>query len=734
MTMRRMAIHLGLLACMLGAPVRANDWPFWRGPEQSGATRENAPVTDWSPTGKNLLWKNDIGGRTTPIVMNGRVFSIGPVGSGENLQERVVCVDAESGKVIWEYRFNVFHTDMVENRVGWTALVGDPETGNVYAHGTGGEFFCFDRDGQLLWKRSLTEEFGRISGYGGRLQTPFIDEDKVFISFLNSSWGDQAKPTHRFLAMDKKSGEVVYWAAPGGDPLDNTYASPVVTVIDGRRMLIAPTGDGCAYGMLARTGEKVWGYKLSKRGLNVSAVVEGNRAYICHSEENYTTSQMGAIVCLDASKRGDIGDGEELWRRDGYTVGYASPVIHNGRLYVVTNEADLVCFDAKTGQEIWNYDLGRVGKGSPVITADNVIYVGEQTGVFHILKDEGDKCTSLCRYEFPMGEFGVDEFYGSPAIANGRVYFQVRSGMYCLGSKESGSGSVPVASAGNDDASATYLVPADVTIASGQRQEFRLETQPPTGSHRETITLNAAGVVGQVEGSAFIAGAGFSAGTLKAEFAGTAPSARVRVLPPLPLEVNFDDFKPGTVPPGWVGCGRKVTIADQDGNKVLRKLADKKFPSPPFMRFMGFVTMPIAAGYTVECDMSSQAKKGRLKPDMGLVNARYQLTAMGMSKMLRVDTWSAQPRLRVEVPFEYEADKWYTMKFTVRLEGDQARLLGKVWPRDEQEPDGWMIDTVDPCPNREGSAGLYAYSNGTTPKSDGPETFFDNLKVYREAD
>lgn len=748
MNKRRVLQRVGLLACLAAWPAQAEDWANWRGPNQNGASPENAPVTDWSPEGKNLLWKNDIGGRTTPIVLAGRVYTIGPVGTGEHRQERVVCVDAGTGKTIWEDRFNVFLTDMVENRVGWTAVVADPATGNVYAHATSGEFFCYDRDGKRLWQRSLTEEFGRISGYGGRLENPLMDRDKVIISFLNSSWGPQAKPTHRFLAMDKTSGVPVFWAAPGGDPHDAVYACPIITEIAGRRQMIAPTGDGCVYGMLADTGEVLWSYKLSKRGLNTSPVVDGNLVYVTHSEENYGNSQMGSVLCIDASKTGDITESGTVWRHDGYTVGYCSPTIRNGRLYVVTNDAELICFDGKSGDKIWTYDLGRVGKGSPVITADGVIYVGEQTGVFHILKDEGDQCTSLSRYQFPeTPEIGVDEFYGSPAIANGRVYFQVRSGTYCLGSGAGGSDPAPAAAvtqrpdAVDALSNGLHVIPAEVTVHPGEKVDYAVQVLRAAGADveiSEKPAWNAKGVQGAFDGGTFSAGdaAAYSAGSVAASLSDPAGSfagaGRVRVIPELPITIDFEDMKPGTVPPGWIGCGRKVTINEHDGSKVLRKLADKKFPSPPFMRLTTYMTMPLDAGYTVECDMLSQAKNGRIKPDMGLVNARYSLTAIGQSKVLRVETWSAMPRLRVDVPFEFEADKWYTMKFTVKLEGDSAKLLGKIWLRGAQEPEGWTVEATDPCPNRAGSAGLYAYSVGTTPKGDGPETYFDNVKIYRE--
>ena len=738
----RIAIVALLPAVLLPAvTVHAADWPFWRGPEQNGSSRENAVVTSWSLDGENLLWKVPVGGRTTPVVMNGRCYAITGVGEGACSRERVICLDADSGETIWEQAFNVFHSDIVEQRVGWTSVVGDPETGNIYAHGTGGEFFCFDGDGQLLWKRSLTEELGRISGYGGRLHTPIIDEDRVIVSFLNSSWGPHAKPTHRYVAFDKRSGDIVWWAAPGGKPLDTTYAAPVATVIDGRRLLIAATADGNVYGMKARTGERVWSFKLSKRGLNPSVVTNGNYAYICHSEENYDTTEMGAVVCLDASKTGDISESGVVWRRDGLTVGYASPALANDRLYLVTNSATLLCMDAKTGQTHWEFSLGRVGKGSPTVTADGVIYVGEQNGVFHILRDEGDKCVSLDKKEFAPTDEGKDELYGSPAVVGGRVYFMTRYGSYCLGSADASVQAEPIPAVAPETAAGSkavtmQIVPADVTVSPGEHVQFVARQFDANGRliKEQSAAWSAAGCDATIDGSGVLtAGTGnaFSAGKVVAKADGLEAAARVRVSPSLPIHESFDDFKIGSVPPGWVGISKKADVVERDGETVLRKLARKEFPSPPFMRLRTYVTPSIKGGYTVQCDMLSMAKKKRFKPDMGLINSRYRMIAVGMGKKLRIESWSPVPRLRHEVPFTYDPDKWYTMKFEVKHEAGNAVVRGKIWPRDENEPDAWTIQVDDPCPNPEGSAGLYAYSAGTTSKSDGPETFFDNLTVER---
>ncbi len=112
-------------------PALAADWPYWRGPNQNGAAMEEAAVTSWDQGGTGLLWKFDEGGRTTPIIMDNRLFAILPVGEGPTRGERIVALDALTGRKLWEKRFNVFHTDIVENRV---------ESGRVDGPGRGPGF------------------------------------------------------------------------------------------------------------------------------------------------------------------------------------------------------------------------------------------------------------------------------------------------------------------------------------------------------------------------------------------------------------------------------------------------------------------------------------------------------------------------------------------------------------------------------------------------------------------
>ena len=77
------------------------------------------------------------------------------------------------------------------------------------------------------------------------------------------------------------------------------------------------------------------------------------------------------------------------------------------------------------------------------------------------------------------------------------------------------------------------------------------------------------------------------------------------------------------------------------------------------------------------------------------------------------------------VPFRFDPNVWYRMKFRVEptKENGPTKVMAKVWKRDEPEPAKWLIEKVDKIPHRAGAPGLYG--DGIS------DVFFDNLKVYK---
>ena len=345
------ALVVGLLSGLLAGPAAANDWPSWRGRTQTGASDVTGLVSSWSPEGENLIWYDRWVGRSTPAVFDGRVCANGRTGDGVDEQEVVACWNAETGEKLWQHNYNVLNTTVPFNRVGWGSVTGDPETGYLYAMNIDGHLNVFDRDGAVVWSWRLAEELGRASGYGGRTSTPLVDEDQLLLSIIGGGWGNLGgPPRHRYFGFDKMTGEVRWHSTPGGNVADmNTQSVGVVGVVNGQRLWIDGNADGHVYALNARTGRKVWEFELSKRGINVSPVLAGDTVYAAHSEENVDSGLMGRVVAIDATGSGDVTATHERWRADEMAVGFSSPLLHDGRLYVIDNSANLFALDAATG-------------------------------------------------------------------------------------------------------------------------------------------------------------------------------------------------------------------------------------------------------------------------------------------------------------------------------------------------------------------------------------------------
>jgi hypothetical protein len=186
-------------------------------------------------------------------------------------------------------------------------------------------------------------------------------------------------------------------------------------------------------------------------------------------------------------------------------------------------------------------------------------------------------------------------------------------------------------------------------------------------------------------------------------------TARVRVVPPIPLKQDFQNVPEGRTPAGWINAQGKFAVVKLEGKKVLQKLANNS--NPLLARAYTYFTMPDAKDYVVEADVMG-AREGNDMPDVGIVNCRYTLILDGNKQRLRICSWEALPRVDHRMNFAWAPGTWYRMKFAVTPGESKGIIRGKVWPRDQNEPAAWTIEFADPIPNTEGSPGLYGYATG----------------------
>jgi outer membrane protein assembly factor BamB len=754
--MRRALLALSALLLPLALAAHAGDWWNWRGPTQNGVSPETDLPASWAPDkvgANNLIWKAPYGCRSTPLVMNGHVYFINYSAEkvkgkdkSDSIQERVVCLDADTGKLVWEHKFNVWHTDIVTVRLGWTNLAGDPKTGKVYAHGTQGLLTCFDKKGKILWQHSMSEEFGRFTGYGGRVTSPVVDEDLVILGMVNSAWGDFAKGANRYVAFNKDTGEVVWWSEQGGQPKDTYYSVPVVATIHGQRLVISGGSDGGVYAMKARTGESAWSYVFGTAAVNCSPVVDGKYVYIGHGEENPDNNVQGRVVCLDASQI-ENGEPKLVWQKDGLKARYTSPIVHQGRLYITDDAGRLYCFDAVKGKRQWEYDYGRDSRGSPVL-ADGKIYVGEVNSKFHILKPGPKKCEALHEQLFLSADGVSDvEINGSAAVANGRVYFATSEEMYCIGKNgkqiATPSENLPPAQVKPGPITHLQVLPAEVTLHPGESVQFRVRGFDANGNFVKEVQADEWSIVspappgkqppppldGDVKSGKLTVSPKKASqqGYVMAKAGEARGKARVRVAPVLPYAQDFEKLPDGAAPGGWVNTqGKFKVVTLKGGNKVLAKVNNN--PSPLIARGNAYIGTPDMRDYTIECDVQG-SRVGEDMPDMGVVANRYSLYLAGNIQRLRLNTWSALPRVDRTIPFAWQPGVWYRLKLTTEIATGKAVVKGKCWPRDMPEPQNWTVELTDPYPNTEGTPALYGYVQGIPEGGAGTDIYFDNVQI-----
>lgn len=705
------------------------DWPNWRGPQFNGTSLETGLVDSWSPPsadnphGENLLWKNEeLGGRSTPIVLRGKLYTLVAADPGTPLEgEKIVCVDAATGKKLWENKFKVYLSDVPAERIGWSNLVGDPATGNIYAQGVCGLFLCVDGEtGKTIWSHSLHEIYGLLTTYGGRTNVPILFDDLVIISGVMIGWGEMARPNHRFVAFDKRDGTPVWLNGTKPLPDDTTYSTPIVAMVDGVPQMVAGTGDGNIYAIQPRTGKIIWNDYLSLRGLNVTPVAVGDTIFMSHSEENPDANTMGAVAAIDATGTGDVSKTKELWRVNEVMVGKSSPLVIDGRVYAIDDGGGLFILDAKTGKLIKKMKLGTMMRSSPLY-ADGKIYVCEATGRWSVLvpTEDGVKVVHKLR----LG----GECHGSPIVSHGRIYLPLMDALYCIGkpdAKPSLSGEPPrlTERPASEDPEPAWLqvVPVEAVVKPGETVQFKGRLYNARGQ----FLREAKGLSYAVDGGGAIDGNGkFQADSapehrgivVTAKAGALAGTARVRVFPELPWKFDFNE---GEVPLPWVGARYRHVVRDLDGEKVMVKVTT----IPKGTRSQAWIGPVELHDYTIQADVRGQRRDGKL-PDIGLIAQRYTLELMGAHQQLRILDWPPVLRNAKSIPLEWKPDTWYTMKLRAESGSDgQSTLKGKIWPRDAAEPAGWQVEVIDPLGSPVGSPGFYGNAKDA-------EIYIDNVSV-----
>ncbi len=743
-----------------GKPLQG--WLNWRGPEQTGVSRETGLPSSVSPT--NALWIADFPGQSAPVIANGKLFAMGYQGEGADLQEGVGCFNADTGQKLWQHLYNDYLSDTVYLRYATASPTIDPETGNVYIQGTQGILAAFTPDGKLLWQRFLMEEFGRLTFPNSRTASPVIDKDLVITRGITANWGTQGPAADRFYAFDKKTGAIVWASSPGAGPKDNSFSQPQLGWYQGRRVFFSAVGDGSIICANARTGEPIWRVNLFRAGINATVLVHNDNKVIAIYGTPYELGQMVALKMPDVMPTNAAAAPVVLERKqleiwaDDISSSTSSPILVGDTIYMVAEKGDLFSVDANTGKIKWKLKVGIEQRNSCPLYADGKLYVpilddpeskaaneGEAgtKGGFYIIKPTETEGQILCHTALD------GRCFGTPVAYNGKVYLQTTRHLYCWGSKGDNAGLVaaPMEKPWPAPGKATQLeiIPSEVLLHPGDKATFRVRSLDANGfTVEENISPKAVKWAGYIPSTAKVKASmkgafnadgelvaandpAPSAGAYEATYGDLKGYIRGRVMPNLPSKQDFegvtlsDTNSDGSVfgypPLPWIGARFKFDVREKDGSKVLAKTIENKF----FQRATVFIGTPEMKNYTIQADVMSDGNRRKMS-EVGLVNQHYLIVLKGNDQKIEVN--SNQERLRVAEDFKWSPNTWYRLKTRVDTNPDGSAVVrAKAWKRDEPEPEKWSIEVPHKTAHQNGSPGLFGFSPQDM------KVYIDNIQV-----
>lgn len=424
---------LGLLLCLLpfAVPAASGDdkspsdahWPHFRGPSEQGYVEDAKVPLEWSET-KNVVWKTKLPaeGHSTPIVWGDRIFLTGSNETGT--ERRVFCVQRSTGKVLWD---RVAAKGLEQERThawnGFASASCATDGKRVYAFfGTPG-VFCYDLEGELVWKKSFGT-FTSKAGWGHGA-SPYLYGDAVILNCDNDG-GKGAAPAS-LVALDKATGSPK-WATPRDQ--GRGFSTPrLMKTATGRTDLVLNGPQG-VWGYDPQTGKELWRCRRSHPGDQHQfgepiPVDDGKRVFVL-------SGRTGPYQVIEMPDKGDVTKTNVVFSTDRKKRDVASPMLHDGRVYCVHMGTDLTVFDLKTGQAGATLTLKRGvnSMASPIRVRGKLLWLLDDGTTAVVEPGATPKVERTNKLDGGKLDYGA-----SPAVAEGRLYVRSKSHLYCIGEK-----------------------------------------------------------------------------------------------------------------------------------------------------------------------------------------------------------------------------------------------------------------------------------------------------------
>lgn len=304
---------------------------------------------------------------------------------------------------------------------------------------------CFDRaTGKQVWEsvvhsgnfvpgghRNSSSASGDVVSDGERLYISFLNDNAIFTTALDFTgkvlWqrrvcdfklhqGYGASPVVYqnvlLIAADHRAGGKfsgldkltgeILWQQER--PKVDNYATPAVVHAAGKTQAVL-AGCKVVSSFDPLTGKKLWEFDGSTEETVVTAVTDGSRIFIGGGyPKNHT-------MAVEAD-----GSGKITWENNTRTY-VPSLLVKSGHLFGVGDSGRAVCWNAATGEERWSEKVDKEFYGSPVM-ADSRIYITSKGGVTSVFEATPEKFTLL-----GQNQLG-DESFSTPAICGNRIYLR----------------------------------------------------------------------------------------------------------------------------------------------------------------------------------------------------------------------------------------------------------------------------------------------------------------------
>jgi len=389
--------------------VRAEDWARFRGPRGDGISADEKIPTEWSDS-KNIKWKLKLPGAgfSSPIVIGKHIFVTAYEGSREEVERHLVCVSRSTGDIVWKKSVTGVsdggEPGFANHGQASHTPVSDGE--HVFAMFGSSGVRAFTMSGELVWEQQLGNQ--RASRFG-TASSPILHGNLLIVTA-----GAEAKA---MFAFDKKTGKQVWKASAGS--FSASYSTPLVVARPGSEAELLFSVREELWSLNPLTGKLKW-YAETKVDTAAcpAVIVKDDIAYVIGG-------RSGGRTAVRIGGKGDVTDSNVVWSfRIGSYV--PSPVLHNGRLYWVTDKGVALCVDAKTGQELGRRRIGGQYYASVVLIKDKLYAVSRFSGTRVLAATpEFDEIAHNTLTD-------DSDFSGSPAVSDGQLLIRSDKFLYCI--------------------------------------------------------------------------------------------------------------------------------------------------------------------------------------------------------------------------------------------------------------------------------------------------------------